>query len=273
MVSASRGADYDRDQARVIRLAQRDLNRFWLGIASLPPAQAKAALIDFAVGLVETYGPISATLAADFYDEARAQAGIRSRHSTTIADIPPTKQVSGSAAWASQPLFDGDTTTALTRILGVVQRHVQQAGRDTLYENGRRDRAKPRWARRPDSDPCKFCNKLASRGAVYLTAESAGEFNDWHDDCNCQPEMSFDGEVSYDVDAAYQRYIDDDSAVAGRSKSKSTEDPKRDVDEGASLASLKATLASLELSAKKFDSPGLEARRDELRRKIAARSK
>ena len=208
MLSAARGAQYDRDQARIVRLAQREIDRVWLGIASLSPVQAKALMAELAVDLVDQFGPLGATLAADFYEEHRLDAGVTSRHSIIVADPPAVTKVTGSAAWSAQPLFDGEPIAARTRYLGAIQRHVQQAGRDTLFDNGKRDRARPRWARRPDSDPCKFCNMLASRGAVYLTAESAGEFNDWHDDCNCQPEMTFDGEVSYDVDAAFQRYLD-----------------------------------------------------------------
>lgn len=48
-------------------------------------------------------------------------------------------------------------------------------------------------------------------------------------------------------------------------------DTARDIDASQSTAELQATLDSLEASAKKFDSAGLKRRRDELRRKIAAR--
>lgn len=227
MVSASRGAGYDRDQARIVTLALRELEGFWRTIDTTNPAAAKAALLEFMPILVDAYGPISATVAADFYDEVRAAAGIASRFTARPAGAPGAERVAASTSWASQPLFPRreaiydefgavvgyrdiapDPDAALARLSGMAQRYVQQAGRDTLLQNGSRDPARPRWARRPDGDPCKFCNMLASRGAVYLTAESAGEFNDWHDDCNCQPEMTFDGEVSYDVGAAFQRYLD-----------------------------------------------------------------
>jgi hypothetical protein len=53
---------------------------------------------------------------------------------------------------------------------------------------------RPVDARRPACDPvprvtsanpCKFCSMLAGRGAVYLTAETAGENNRFHDHCSC----------------------------------------------------------------------------------------
>lgn len=227
MVSAEAAAGYDASQAQVVALAQREVNQVWLGIASLPAVAAKQQMVDLAVDIVTSFGPIAGSLAADFYEEIRQSEGVPTRFSAIVADVPAADRIAGSARWAAQPMFaskrpvlddDGKVvdrldvapspTDAQNRLLGSVQRHVQQAGRDTLFENGKRDRARPRWARRPDSDPCKFCNMLASRGAVYLSAETAGQFNDWHDDCNCQPEMTFDGEVSYDVDAAFQRYLD-----------------------------------------------------------------
>ncbi len=227
MVSAEAAAAYDSSQAQVVALAQREVDRVWLGIASLSAVAAKQQVVDLASDIVTSFGPIAGALAADFYEEVRQAEKVASRFSAIVADAPSAARVAGSARWAAQPLFAstlptfdeaGEVTVTIevpaspdlarTRLLGSVQRHVQQAGRDTLFENGKRDRARPLWARRPDSDPCRFCNMLASRGAVYLSAESAGQFNDWHDDCNCQPEMTFDGEVSYDVDAAFQRYLD-----------------------------------------------------------------
>lgn len=207
MLSSARAARYDRDQRRVAELAQREIDRTWLGISSLSPVDAKELIADLALDLVDTFGPIAAALAADFYEEVRLDEGIQSPHSVIVANAPVAEKVASSAFWASQPLFDGKPIAARARLLGAVQRHVQQAGRDTLFQNGDNDRARPRWARRPDGNPCKWCSMLASRGAVYLSEDTAGGFNDWHDDCNCQPEMSFDGEVSYDLDAAIARYV------------------------------------------------------------------
>ena len=207
MLSSARAAQYDRDQRRVAELAQREIDRSWLGIASLSPVDAKALIAELTLDLVDSFGPIAAALAADFYEEVRLEEGVKSSHSPIVASAPTAAKVAGSASWAAQPLFDGEPISARTRLLGVVQRHVQQAGRDTLYGNGEADRARPRWARRPDGNPCKWCSMLASRGAVYLSEDTAGGFNDWHDECNCQPEVSFDGEVSYDLDAAIARYV------------------------------------------------------------------
>ena len=45
--------------------------------------------------------------------------------------------------------------------------------------------AKPRFARVPRGVTCGFCTVLASRGAVYHTAETAGELGQFHGGCDC----------------------------------------------------------------------------------------
>ena len=44
-----------------------------------------------------------------------------------------------------------------------------------------------RWARVPDAGACDFCMMLATRGAVYLTRESAVGKGGYHSNCRCLP--------------------------------------------------------------------------------------
>lgn len=72
---------------------------------------------------------------------------------------------------------------------GFLDRAVKQGGRATVTANTRRDPRKPRYARIPSGvHTCPFCLMLASRGAVYSSAETAGgEGHDYHDRCHCEP--------------------------------------------------------------------------------------
>ena len=65
-----------------------------------------------------------------------------------------------------------------------------------------------KFARVPQGPSCGFCIMLASRGFVYATKETAGEFSDWHDRCNCIVVAGVDGlEVEgYDYMGMRKRY-------------------------------------------------------------------
>lgn len=63
-----------RDIANLSRLAERDLAALWATVATA--AQARQALNDILPALVETYGMAAGAIAADWYDEARAKAGV-----------------------------------------------------------------------------------------------------------------------------------------------------------------------------------------------------
>ncbi len=52
--------------------------------------------------------------------------------------------------------------------------------------NGRRKGAGIRFARIPNGPSCGFCTMLASRGFVYASRKSAGEFTRFHDHCDCR---------------------------------------------------------------------------------------
>ena len=51
--------------------------------------------------------------------------------------------------------------------------------------NGRARTRGIRFARVPQGPSCGFCIMLASRGFVYATEETAGEFKKFHDHCDC----------------------------------------------------------------------------------------
>jgi hypothetical protein len=76
-------------------------------------------------------------------------------------------------------------------------RHVLNGGRFVVDSLLRADPAAWGYQRVTDAKPCAFCAMLASRGAVYLSAESAastlrdGKPEPYHDGCGCQPEPVF----------------------------------------------------------------------------------
>lgn len=192
-------------------LVERDLMAFLGSLDLSRPAAVQAALFEFVPELVTQYGDIAATVAADWYEELRADEGVRGRFRAPLAPSVPVEQVNGRLGFvtrASGPLFAGDAA-ALSGFLGLMaNEYALQPGRDTIIESARKDNAA--FARVPEPGACKFCLMLASRGFVY-SKSSAGDSKKFHGKCRCNPMPVWDEtrarvEFGYDPDALYDLY-------------------------------------------------------------------
>lgn len=144
------------------------------------------ALLAFFPELVTEFGDVSALLAADFYDMLRDVPPSASSFQAAYARPVDPAKAEGSVRWSAGALFAEDAPLFTSQILGATQRLVTQRGRDTMVHNTVRDSVRTAFARIPSgSDTCRFCLMTASRGAVYGDAVSAGEMNDYHDNCDC----------------------------------------------------------------------------------------
>ena len=106
---------------------------------------------------------------------------------------------------------DGATRESVTeKLIDRLGYETRRASGECIFQNGKRDKAKPRYARVPSgSDTCPFCLMLASRGFVYHNAKSAGALNHYHNNCDCRIVPGFDGftEVEgYDPTACYDAW-------------------------------------------------------------------
>lgn len=186
-------ADFDRfvtSQRGVRRLALRDLAAWFATVEHLSPAEAKAEARKFLPLLARSYGEVSGTAAADFYEAARADSAATGRFTARLASNTAAQVALRQVGWATTPLFEGDPGSALARMGNVVDASSLQVGRDTVIANSGRDKSSPRWARIPVGKTCAFCVMLGSRGAVYRSADTAGK--DFHAACDCQPVPSWD---------------------------------------------------------------------------------
>lgn len=204
-------ADFDifvESQRGVRRLALRDLEAWWTTVEHLSPSEIKAAAEEVVPLIAQAYGEVSATAAADFYEASRADSVARGRFSASLAPNGAARQAAGQVGWGSAPLFDGDAVTSLSRLSSVVDAAALQSGRDTVIFNSNRDPSSPRWARVPVGKTCAFCIMVASRGAVYRSAETAGR--EFHAKCDCEPVPSWDHgkdlPPSYDEGELYGLY-------------------------------------------------------------------
>jgi hypothetical protein len=137
--------------------------------------------------LVHKYGQSSAVLAARFYQQERAAAGIAGRFLPEPANPAPLGQVQASIGWATKGLWSQEPEQPAAKILtnGVAQKLVVDTGRNTLIAAIEADKHARGWARQARPDACSFCSLLSTRGAVYRSEQTAGF--EAHNDCHCIP--------------------------------------------------------------------------------------
>lgn len=189
----------ERSQLEAFRLATAELSRlvkealqaFFASLNLQRPEAARDALVAFLPALVDQYGAAAATLAAEWYGEMRAAAGASGKFRTLTAPGVPTAAVEAKVRYVAGQLWTPEPADALAPLLVAADKYVKQPGRDTIAANARRERV--RWARVPSGPgTCSWCLVLASRDAVYFTAESAGDLHGtgvgdgFHGDCDCQ---------------------------------------------------------------------------------------
>lgn len=207
----------------VAAIVEYEVRQFWPTIDTASPEAARAALDAYLPSLVRAYGESAALVAADFFDQQRAEASAAGNYTARMADPAGVEQVQGANRWAVGPLVAGDAVQALANAVQAARRLAIQPARLTVAHNAAADPARPGWARIPTgSETCAFCLMLASRGAQYRSADSAGRMNSYHADCDCIPTPFWGDQPyphGYDPDALYQRYRSArDAAASGSTK-------------------------------------------------------
>lgn len=179
--------------------AARDLGLLWRGLDT--SRVARVALHDVLPQTINIYGEASASLAADWYDQTRAEAGVRGLFQVIPAEVGVTPGTGGAhqlADWVGDYLDRTDTgvltaeqiSTAQQMINGGVQRRIANAARSTITESSIKDPEAAGWYRYTASTGCEFCRMLAGRGAVY--SEQGVKFGA-HDHCSCMAAPAFKG--------------------------------------------------------------------------------
>lgn len=162
---------------QLVRLANRDLTRLW-GLVSRGAA-ADEVLSELLPAIVREYGAAGGVMAAEWYEDQRAKAGVDSRF--TAFPIDPDDR--GAQALVGYALATAtDDTTLKTLILGGTQRRIADHVRLTTANNAVADPASEGWMRVGEGG-CKsgWCDQ-------YLDGEVrtvAGYDFDAHDWCKC----------------------------------------------------------------------------------------
>lgn len=186
------------------------MSQLFQSIQQMSPAWQRDLLYEAIPSLVRKYGDIAATAASEWYEQVRASQ-VSGAYDPITADSYSDEAIQKTVRWQAGKLFDDNTASMAEFLDGAVNRWVQYSGRETIARNIKRDLSNPRFARVPQGHKtCAFCSLLASRGFIYKSEATAGEFTKYHNDCHCQIVPDWDKESShiegYDPDLLYSRY-------------------------------------------------------------------
>lgn len=144
-------------------------------------------------GLSQVYGEAASTLAAEWYDFQAKSSGkkLPAAITETTYDAEQVKKV---AHYQAKKLIDGDMDGFLDACGEYIENNVKQSLNNTIIANAERDKQTGvRFARvTTGAETCSFCYMLSSRGAVYHTRQTAGEFNHYHRRCDCKVVPGFE---------------------------------------------------------------------------------
>lgn len=176
-------------------LTRRELFDLWQRLAGVRDnAELRDLLLDVLPAIGEEYGNAAATLAADWYDDLRAEAGVAGRFFAEPHPLPDLGRYEALVGWALVPLYQStpDRDAALVLLEGGMQRTVADQHRLTVVESTQRDPQAKGWRRIGVGANCRLCNKLIARGAVYT--DETVTFRT-HDHCNCAASPTWDDNV------------------------------------------------------------------------------
>lgn len=191
MISAAEFAAYNREVARIGDRAAADVESSVLAWcrshedATVAEKREAAKLI--MEGFVQGYDDVAAEFAAQWYDRRAEQVGAMLEQAVTMTTYGPDS-VDAVARYQAKKLAKGGDA-AFAKACGEFARDdAFRSLNETIIANVDRDKDKGvRFARVPTGfETCTFCLMLASRGAVYHTRKTAGEFKHFHRRCDCK---------------------------------------------------------------------------------------
>lgn len=191
MISAAEFAAYNREVARIGDRAASDVESSVLAWcrshedATVAEKREAAKLV--MEGFVQGYDDVAAEFAAQWYDHRAEQGGARLEQAITTTTYKP-ESVDAVARYQAKKLAKGGDA-AFAKACGEFARNdAFRSLNETISANVGRDKDKGvRFARVPAGlETCAFCIMLASRGAVYRTRKTAGEFKHFHRRCDCK---------------------------------------------------------------------------------------
>lgn len=208
MVSAELMEAQRQGNSRIGELLARDLKAVWRGLNLDDRDGVRAAVLEAAPVLVDDYGQVSASLSADFFEDAVDARAV-------VTDARNDERVGESARWAIGPLWEDNPDQALAQLTAALVRLALRYGRETIHKSAMNTRGVSyAWV---PGDLCPFCVEHGSRGAAFGNSRTLEGLR-FHEGCICELvpcRSAADFPPGYDPAALktmYQELVADDRA-------------------------------------------------------------
>lgn len=168
-------------QQGVTTLVERDIEDFFLSLNLARPEAARDALLAYLPELIRAHGLVAASVAADWYDELRAQDGIPGRFRATVIEPKDVdEKVAATVRRAAAHLFTPTPGLMVPALIDPATKYALEPGRDTIAEASIRDPRARGWKRYTRPGSCDFCQMLSMR-----TYSNRTDHFDAHGHCHC----------------------------------------------------------------------------------------
>ena len=204
MISSAEFAAYNRAVARIGDKAASDVESSVLAWcranASASVAEKREAAKLIMDGYIQGYDDIAAEFAAEWYDHRAQKSGVALDQAITMTTYKP-ESVDDVARYQAKKLAKGGDAEFAKACGEYARNDAFRSLNETIIANVGRDKDRgARFARVPTGfETCTFCLMLASRGAVYHTRKSAGEWKHFHRGCDCKVVPSFEDDPYAEV--------------------------------------------------------------------------
>lgn len=204
MISSAEFAAYNRAVARIGDKAASDVEASVLAWcranASASVAEKREAAKLIMDGYIQGYDDIAAEFAAEWYDHRAQKSGVALDQAITMTTYKP-ESVDDVARYQAKKLAKGGDAEFAKACGEYARNDAFRSLNETIIANVGRDKDRgARFARVPTGfETCTFCLMLASRGAVYHTRKSAGDWKHFHRGCDCKVVPSFEDDPYAEV--------------------------------------------------------------------------
>jgi hypothetical protein len=138
-----------------------EIGKLWAQANVMSPAEFLVYAEEAYPEIMSAHLAVAAELAATWYEESPGDESF----AAVPAELPPVEQLQASLRWAlSTPESEKNLDGSATRMF-------HDSARRTIVSNAKREGGL--WAREAEPDACRFCQMLATRGAVYASDKSA----------------------------------------------------------------------------------------------------
>lgn len=199
-----------------------ELQRFFRENSGASVEEAREYAIQLLQGVGDLYGQAASQAAYDLLQNVAMVEDVPMPDLGSWYYEPDAEAIDRTAHYHAGKLEKGDVDGFIDQIADAAREVAKRGANETMSQAARRQDASNKRSRRKGSrtygvyfarvpmgpTTCDFCLMLASRGFVYLSEESAGEFDRFHRHCDCKiipgtADTKVDG---YDPDELYDRW-------------------------------------------------------------------